>query len=197
MPRPTTKRVVLSLGRIHPKKGLFGLLNAWSKIEASSPGWWLRILGPPEAGHDNELRALAIALGLARVSVESALQGDARTVAYREADVFVLPSLNENFGLTVAEALAAGTPAISSKGAPWSGLVREGCGWWIDHGVEPLVAALAQSMTLPRAALKAMGNRGREWMLRDFSWERVAHNMIDVYLWVARDAEPPPLVRFH
>ena len=78
----------------------------------------------------------------------------------------VLPTLNENFGLTVAEALAAGTPAISTKGASWSGLEREGCGWWIDHGVEPLAAALAHAMALPREALKAMGDKGREWMVR-------------------------------
>jgi glycosyltransferase involved in cell wall biosynthesis len=194
---PTAERVVLSLGRIHPKKGLVGLVHAWSKIEAAFPGWWLKIVGPAEVGHDNELRALATALGLTRVCIERPVYGPMRTAAYQEADVFVLPTLNENFGLTVAEALAAGTPTISTKGAPWSGLVTQRCGWWIDHGVEPLVAALTQSMTLPRAALKVMGNRGREWMVRDFSWERVAHNMIDVYLWLAHDADPPPMVRFH
>ena len=115
-----------------------------------------------------------MALGLTRVSVEGPIYGDAKTAAYREADLFVLPTLNENFGLTVAEALAAGTPAISTKGAPWSGLESEGCGWWIDHGVEPLAAALAHAMALPREALKAMGDKGREWMARDFSWDRVA-----------------------
>jgi len=107
-----------------------------------------------------------------------------------------MPTLNENFALTVAEALAAGTPAISTKGAPWSGLKSEGCGWWIDHGVEPLAAALAHSMTLPFQTLKAMGDKGREWMARDFSWDRVAHDMLGVYLWLARSAEPPPAIRF-
>jgi glycosyltransferase involved in cell wall biosynthesis len=189
-------RIVLSLGRIHPKKGLGCLLHAWSKVEAGCRGWRLKIVGPPEAGHDEELRALAMALGLTRVSIEGPLYGDAKTTAYRDADLFVLPTLNENFGLTVAETLAAGTPAISTKGAPWSGLEREGCGWWIDHGVEPLAAALAHAMTLPREALKAMGNKGREWMMQKFSWDRIAHDMLDVYLWLARSAEPPASVRF-
>ena len=147
-------------------------------------------------GHDDELRALATALGLTRVSVEGPIYGDAKTAAYREADLFVLPTLNENFGLTVAEALAAGTPAISTKGAPWSGLESEGCGWWIDHGVEPLAAALAHAMALPRETLKAMGDKGREWMARDFSWDRVARDMLDVYLWLARGAGPPLAIRF-
>jgi glycosyltransferase involved in cell wall biosynthesis len=194
--RRADERVVLSLGRIHPKKGLVHLLHAWSKVEAGRPGWRLKILGPPEAGHDDELRALAIALGLTRVSIEGPVYDKAKTTAYREADLFVLSTLNENFGLTVAEALAAGTPAISTKGAPWSGLKGEGCGWWIDHGVEPLAAALAHAMALPSEALKAMGDKGREWMARDFSWDRVARDMRDVYLWLARGAAPPPMVRF-
>ena len=85
---------------------------------------------------------------------------------------------------------------ISIKGAPWRGLEREGCGWWIDHGAEPLAAALAHAMTLPREALRAMGDKGRKWMARDFSWDRVAHDMLDVYLWLARGAAPPPTIRF-
>jgi glycosyltransferase involved in cell wall biosynthesis len=194
--RPVTERVVLSLGRIHPKKDLSRLVHAWSKVEAGHPGWRLKIVGPPERGHDDELRALVAALGLGRVSVGGPIYGDAKTNAYRDADLFVLPTLNENFGLTVAEALAAGTPVISTKGAPWSGLEIEGCGWWIDHGVEPLGGALAQAMALPREALKAMGDKGREWMAGDFAWDRIAHDMLDVYLWLSRSAEPPPTVRF-
>ena len=93
------ERVVLSLGRIHPKKGLGCLLRAWSIVEVEHPGWRLKIVGPPEVGHDKELRALAIALGLTRVSVEGPIYGDAKTTAYWDADVFILSTLNENFGL--------------------------------------------------------------------------------------------------
>lgn len=190
------ERVVLSLGRMHPTKGLDRLVYAWSKVEPQFPGWRLKIVGPPEVGHGDELRGLARRLGVARVSVEDPVYGDAKTAVYREADFFVLPTLTENFGLTIAEALAAGTPAISTRGAPWSGLEREGCGWWIDHGVEPLAATLAHAMALPREVLKTMGNKGRDWMVRDFSWDRVAHDMLNVYRWLARNTEPPPAVRF-
>jgi glycosyltransferase involved in cell wall biosynthesis len=193
---PAVERVVITLGRIHPKKGLSCLVHAWSKVEPRHPGWRLRIVGPPEAKHDDELRALASTLGLTHVSIEGPIYGTLKNAAYQKADVFVLSSLNENFGLTVAEALAAGTPVISTKGAPWSGLEREGCGWWIDQGVEPLAAALAHAMAVPREVLKGMGNRGREWMARDFAWGRIARDMLDVYLWLARSAEPPPTIRF-
>ncbi|MGB8363058.1 MAG: glycosyltransferase [Rhizomicrobium sp.] len=196
LPSTKAERIVLSLGRIHPKKALDRLLRAWAALEPDNPTWRLRIAGPGEGGHDDKLRALAESLGLKRASIENPVYGDAKLMAYRDADLFVLPTLNENFGLTVAEALAAGTPAISTKGAPWSGLESEGCGWWIDHGVEPLTAALNVALMMPREELSSMGAKGRAWVARDFSWDSVAGNMKDVYSWLAERTPPPPTVRF-
>jgi glycosyltransferase involved in cell wall biosynthesis len=189
-------RVVLSLGRIHPKKGLERLIRAWAEIEAVRSDWRLRIVGPSEGRHDEELRALAMSLRLTRVSIEAPIYGTAKQVAYREAELFVLPTLNENFGLTVSEALAAGTPVISTKGAPWSDLEAQGCGWWIDHGIEPLAIALATSTSLPREALREMGAKGRVWMAKDFSWQSVASAMTETYRWAMGDADAPSAIRF-
>jgi glycosyltransferase involved in cell wall biosynthesis len=124
------ERIVLSLGRIHPKKGLDRLVRAWARLEAEHPDWKLRIIGPSELGHDEELRALAATLGVRRLFIEGPVYGDAKLEVMHTADLFVLPTLNENFAITVAEALAVGTPVIATKGAPWSGLETEGCGWW-------------------------------------------------------------------
>jgi glycosyltransferase involved in cell wall biosynthesis len=192
---PDVARIVLSLGRIHPKKGLDRLVRAWATLEAAHPEWRLRIVGPDELGHAEELAALAVDLKTQRVSIEASVAGDAKTAAYREADLFVLPTLNENFAITVAEALAAGTPVIATKGAPWHGLAREGCGWWIDHGIEPLAASLAHAMAMRRDALKQMGAKGRAWMARDFSWDRAARDMLDVYRWLVSGEEAPGTVR--
>ena len=188
-------RIVLSLGRIHPKKGLDRLVRAWAKVEAAHPDWRLRIVGPDELGHAGELLTLAAELKARRVSVEKSVAGDAKIAAYRQADLFVLPTLNENFAITVAEALAAGKPVIATKGAPWRALQSEGCGWWIDHGIEPLSAALANAMVMTREALQAMGGKGRAWVARDFSWDRVARDMLDVYRWLALRGELPSTVR--
>jgi glycosyltransferase involved in cell wall biosynthesis len=194
--RGRDERVVLSLGRIHPKKGLDRLVRAWAQIEAARSDWRLRIVGPSEVGHDQELRVLAKSLRLRRVSIEEPIYGEAKQKAYREADLFVLPTLNENFGLTVAEALAAGTPVISTRGAPWSGLEARGCGWWIDHGVEPLAAALAKSTSLPCHNLRDMGAKGRAWMAKDFSWSAVASAMTATYRWAMGAAGAPSTIRF-
>jgi glycosyltransferase involved in cell wall biosynthesis len=191
----TAGRVVLSLGRIHPKKGLDRLVRAWARVEAAHPDWRLRIVGPDELGHAKDLVALASELKTQHVSVEKSIAGDAKIAAYQQADLFVLPTLNENFAITVAEALAAETPVIATKGAPWRALQSEGCGWWIDHGVEPLAAALSSAMVMTREALQAMGTRGRTWVARDFSWDRVARDMLDVYRWLALRGERPETVR--
>jgi glycosyltransferase involved in cell wall biosynthesis len=189
-------RVVLSLGRIHPIKGLDRLVRSWARVEADFPKWRLRIVGFDERNHAQELRALVRHKGLTRVSIEPPIYGNEKHDAYLQADLFVLASLDENFAVTVAEALAAGTPVISTRGAPWSGIERMGCGWWIDHGVEPLAAALTTAMAMPRQSLRAMGAKGCEWMRQDFSWERVAHDMLSVYRWLSGEAEAPATVRF-
>ncbi len=119
----------------------------------------------------------------------------AKYAAFEIADLFVLPTLNDNFAMTVAEALAAGIPVIASKGAPWQGLVEHGCGWWTDTGVDVLAAALADAMAQPPASLAAMGERGRVWMARDFSWRRAGRDMMQVYGWLTGLGAKPSVVR--
>jgi glycosyltransferase involved in cell wall biosynthesis len=191
----TNGRIVLSLGRLHPKKGLDRLVHAWATIEAAYPAWRLRIVGPDELGYAGKLAALARELKAQRISFGKSVAGDAKIAAYQQADLFVLPTLNENFAITVAEALAVGTPVIATKGAPWRGLESEGCGWWIEHGIEPLAAALANAMAMTREKLQAMGAKGRSWVSRDFSWDRVARDMLDLYRWLALRGELPSTVR--
>jgi glycosyltransferase involved in cell wall biosynthesis len=191
-PAPGPLRTALSLGRIHPKKNLTGLIRAWARLD--SAGWRLRIVGPDEGGHAGELWALVAQLGLANVSVEAPVFGGDKLAAYREADLFVLSTLNENFAMTVAEALAAGTPVISTKGAPWSGLETEHCGWWVDHGEEAMAAALTDAMRRAPQDLAAMGARGRDWMLRDFGWEKIGRDMLAAYRWAMEGGAPPPTV---
>ena len=194
---PSDRRTVLSLGRIHPKKGLDTLLCAWAKVERAHPDWRLRIVGPSELGYDAKLKAQVAELNLSRVSIEGPVYGTEKTQAYAEADLFVLSTLNDNFALTVAEALAAGVPVIATKGAPWKGLTEQGCGWWIDQGAEPMAAALSGAFAMPRDHLRAMGEKGRSWMQQDFSWERVASDMLRVYHWLSQGGARPGVLRFN
>ena len=110
-------------------------------------------------------------------------------------DLFVLPTHSENFGIVVAEALAAGRPVITTTGAPWEGLASHQCGWWIEIGADPLAHALRQAMSLSDDQRSAMGGRGRAWVNEEFAWPAIARQSIQTYLWLAGHAEAPPCVR--
>ena len=186
---------VLSLGRLHPKKGLDRLIRAWASIEASSGGWRLRVVGPSERGYAEELAALAANLGCSKVSIEGEVSGADKWQTYREASLFVLPTRNENFGLSVAEALSCGVPAIATRNAPWQGLLSEGCGWWIDDDWQQLAQTLTAAMALSDSERRTMGRRGREWMAHAFAWPAIAQKMAEVYGWLAHAQERPDCVR--
>jgi glycosyltransferase involved in cell wall biosynthesis len=193
-PRPVRRRL-LFLGRIHPVKGVDVLLQSWARLEARFPDWDLHILGPDNGGHLAAMQTLSARLNLERVQFGGAVFGPAKLRAYQEASLYVLPSHSENFGMTVAEALAAGTPALVTQGTPWKGLEAHGAGWWIEHGVESMTAALDTALALPRPRLEEMGRAGRAWMIQDYSWERIGAQMMDVYRWLLGKGATPPWVR--
>ncbi len=187
-------RRLLFLGRLHPTKGVDLLLYAWTAVAPRFPEWELQIVGPDEGGYGRQMQRLAADLGAPRTRFVAPLYGDAKHRAFAEASLFVLPTHTENFGMAVAEALAAGTPAIVSRGAPWEGLERERCGYWIERSVEALEASLAAALALPEDELREMGARGRAWMLRDYSWSRVGAEMSLLYRWLTTGGTRPSFV---
>ncbi|HSS29303.1 MAG TPA: glycosyltransferase, partial [Usitatibacter sp.] len=194
-PRKSPVPTVLFLGRVHPKKGLDLLIPAWRAVQERFPEWRLRIVGPDELGHVGEMNSLAARLGAERVSFEGPLYGEEKWKAYAEADAFVLPTRSENFAMTVAEALAAGTPAIVTRGAPWAGLGPRRAGWWVDASVEGLAGAMAEALSMSREERAGMGQRGREWMREEFSWDGIASMMAATYKWMRAGGEAPSWVR--
>ena len=192
-------RSVLFLGRLHPVKGLPVLLKAWAVIEREFPQWTLDVAGSDvdyygRSGHFAEVTGLATQLGLRRIRFVGEVHGSQKSRVLHESAVFVLPTRGENFGVAVAEALAHGVPAIVTKGAPWAGLQEHRAGWWIDFGVDPLVHALRQALASAPEQLAAMGARGREWMIRDFSWDVVGAKMAETYRWLNGQRPKPEWV---
>ena len=190
----TDTRSLLYLARIHPIKGLDRLLRAWQQLEPRHPQWRMVIAGKGEVAHVGEMRALATQLGVQRVEFPGPLYGEAKAHAYFGADLFVLPTYSENFGLVVAEALAHGCPAVVSRGAPWPELESEGCGWWVDNSVQTLASALDAAMQLSPEVLAIMGMRGRAWMERDFGWAAIGKKMDAAYRWVVTGGDRPTFI---
>lgn len=191
---PYGPRRLLFLSRIHPKKGIPVLLRAWQRVEPSHPDWELVVAGPDEGRHLAQMRALASRLGLPRVSFPGPAYGAAKDALFRAADLFVLPTRSENFGVAVAEALAYGVPVITTTAAPWAGLEEHGCGWWIELSEPRLAEALRAAMGLPQARRADMGGRGRRWMGQSFGWDRIATQMKSVYEWRLGGGPPPACI---
>lgn len=177
------ERTALFLSRIHPVKGLLDLVQAWDKLRPA--GWRVLVAGPDEENH----RAV-VDQAISERRLEGHFEflgpvGDERKwEVFGQADLFVLPTKSENFGIAIAEALAAGVPVITTKAAPWQELESHRCGWWVDVGVEPLAAALREATAASPDVLREMGLRGRELVRERYSWPKIAEDMKAVYEWV-------------
>jgi glycosyltransferase involved in cell wall biosynthesis len=229
-------RTALFLSRVHPKKGLPMLLEAWARLRPE--GWQLRIVGPDEGGHVEELKRLCGKLGLRfgdasnvehrtsnvelrreengdslasradgdkwdacgetslpGVEFSRPLDGEEKWRAFREADLFVLPTYSENFGIAVAEALACGVPVITTTGAPWAGLLEHHCGWWVEPETDAIGKALEEGIALSDEERRAMGARGAEWVREEFAWEGIARKVVEGYGAVGADQRIRPTCR--
>jgi len=183
----------LFLSRIHQKKGLINLVQAWARV--SPPNWQVIIAGPDESNHKQEVEKEIVRLGLTEsFSFTGSVKDNDKWALYNEADLFILPTFSENFGIVIAEALASGLPVITTRGAPWSELTRYNCGWWIDIGVEPLAQAITEAISLSSETRFAMGKRGRTLISEKYSWDTIAQDMISVYEWMLHDGTPPQCV---
>ncbi len=184
-------RELIFVGRLHPIKGLDVLLRAWRNVQGDARDWRLRLVGPDEGGYESVLKRLRGSLGCERVVFAGPAFGSEKSMAYFGASLFILPSKSENFGMAAAEALAHGVPVVISKGAPWKGVEENGCGWWVEASVDSLTESLKESLAKSPEDLAGMGARGRSWMIREFTWERISRMMLDTYSWAIDGGTPP------
>jgi glycosyltransferase involved in cell wall biosynthesis len=189
------RRILLFLSRIHPIKGLSLLFEAMAQLRFELGDWLLVIDGTDEIGHRLELEQLAQRLGITQwVLFIGPLFGERKRDAFGAAEVFVLPTHSENFGLVIAEALGVGLPVLTTRGAPWEELIDRRCGWWTEIQSDALGDALAQVMRLPAAELAAMGARGRELVATRYMWRNSAEKTIRLYYWILAKGTQPEFV---
>ena len=117
-----------------------------------------------------------------QVQLISGVYGSEKWKRFQQADLFVLPSYSENFGIVVAEALASGAPVLTTKGTPWQELETQGCGWWIELSVDEIVKALRAFINTSETTLEMMGRNGRKLVEEKYSIEAVAQLMLNLYL---------------
>ncbi len=194
---PRSTRTLLFMSRLHPVKNLPALITAWGHIIADPAfdSWSLHIAGPDEDNHRADLAPRVAALGpAARITFTGPVSEADKAATYAAADLFILPSLSENFGIVVAEALAHGLPAITTHATPWSDLPREGAGFHGAPDAASLEAMLRQALACPPAELIAMGQRGRALVERRFGWPRIAAQSLAFYEWLLHGGPTPDFV---
>ncbi|MBN2715974.1 MAG: glycosyltransferase [Deltaproteobacteria bacterium] len=176
-------RTVLFLSRLHPQKGLLRLITAWHDI--SPKGWRCIIAGRDEEGHKGVLISQIKQCGLSdQFSFVDFVQGEEKRKHYRDADIFVLPTQSENFGVAIAEALANGTPVLTTTGAPWQELNTLNCGWWVDNTQQAITDGLRKAMRCSDDTRIQMGIRGRQFVESRYAWSSIGGEMSATLKWM-------------
>lgn len=192
-PFEASKRKIAFFGRIHKTKAVDHLVAAWGNVAEKFPEWSLVIAGP-DRGAVPMLKEMITIRNIPRVSFVGELHGIDKYKFLASVDLYVLPSLTENFGITIAEALACGTPVIASHGCPWERLDEKGCGWWIELGEESLTNQLEKSLAEEPETLKQMGMRGISWMRSEYMWDGIGLKMKSAYEWICNGGTKPDFV---
>ena len=186
-------RTALFLSRMAPVKGLEDLLNAWNSLKPH--GWRLMLAGPDENGYLSKVLEMIRQLRLENsVEYVGVIQGHRKSEIFKRADLFVLPSYSENFGIVIAEALSAGLPVITTQSTQWKTLQDFECGFWTGTGYADLMEVMSIALSLPRQQLQEMGKRGPD-CVKKYEWITVSNDLLKFYRWVSGQESRPEFVR--
>ncbi len=176
------RKVVLFLSRLSKQKGLDMLIPVWDHIMKKHPDAVLVIAGPDYLYYGNYIRSLAQdSIFCDTIFFTGNVTGERKLSLYSRADIFVLPSYSENFGNVVAEALVCGVPVITTQATPWSEVQKYDCGRWVPVGQNAIAEALDELLSMTHKKRSEMGQRGKNFILKHYTWDIAARKMIAVY----------------
>jgi glycosyltransferase involved in cell wall biosynthesis len=198
--RVGSRRVLLFLGRLHPKKGLVNLIKAWARVRRhpAARDWALVIAGWDQGGHERVLQALIEELSLEHfIFIVGPQLEEAKAASYALAGAFILPSVSEGLPMAVLEAWSYGLPVLMTEACS----LPEGMAAGAALKIEPDVAGIAQGLcdlfSMSNAERSEMGARALRLAAARFSWPTVGEQMAAVYRWVLGGGAPPSCVLTH
>lgn len=190
-PQVGEKKIILFLGRINFKKGLDILAQAYSTVAQSHDDVHLVIAGPDNDKFESKVRSWLKDWKVHdRTTFTGMLLGDDKLAAFQDADVFVLPSYSENFGISVVEAMACGVPVVvSDKVNIWEEVQAGGAGKVTPCEAPRFAEAMLELLDNPEAA-QQMGENGKSLVREHFQWSSVALKAEEAYRSILSDETP-------
>jgi glycosyltransferase involved in cell wall biosynthesis len=182
---PAEAPLVLFLGRIHPIKRLDLLAAAFDFVLQQHPQAHLVIAGPDEEGHRAQVAPLFTRYG-GSVTWTGRVDDAGKRQLLDAAAVLVMCSNSESFGMSVAEAMAAGKPVVVTRTCPWPDVESHGAGLWVEQTPDAIAAGI-NAVLSDRAAARTMGARGRSLVEAQYSWTHAASSLIREYEAIAAD----------
>jgi len=196
---PSDAKILLYLGRIHPKKGLIPLVSAWLACANlnEARNWHLVVAGWDQGQHEIELKSMAKqGLDTVRLHFIGPQFGDDKSACYANSDAFVLPSFSEGLPMVVLEAWAYGLPVMMTEHCNLpEGFATESA-LKISPDSKDIEEKLKELFLLSEADLEKIGSNGNKLVRDKFTWEKVAQQFSSVYRWVLGETSSPDCVRF-
>lgn len=178
---PLEAPIVLFLSRLHPKKRPDLLLQALSQLVTTNYNFYLILAGSGEPTYLTYLTDLIASLGLARTSVVGFVTGQDKDLLIQGSDLFVLPSFSENFGIAVAEAMAAGVPVIVTPGVQIApDIAQANAGLVVEGELNALVEAIRELLNSPHRR-QQLGENGKQLVSCRYSWSAIASQFKRIY----------------
>lgn len=194
-PQLKGRRRLLFLSRLHSKKGLENLLEAWRKIVLGFNDWQLLIAGSGEPAYEKKLKYLAHDLVVNNSIVFlGPLYGENKKQILAASDVFVLPSFSEGFSVAVLEAAAASLPVLLTPECNFPELAKSNAAIEISTDSSGIERGIRQILEYSEEQKSAMGQRGKELIKKSYTWPVIARQMLHVYDWMAGTATKPETI---
>jgi glycosyltransferase involved in cell wall biosynthesis len=192
------RKILLYLGRLHPKKNVANLVRAWKQTLESHPSaaknWILAIAGWGESAYEQKLKDLAAVPSVVFIGAQF---GAEKSACYRACDAFTLPSLSEGLPMAVLEAWAYAKPVLMTPECNLPEGFAAGAALQIGTTPEQIAAGLKQLTEMSDDDRRAMGDRGRTLVATKFSWPQVGEQMRSVYDWMLGGGLTPQSVRLY
>jgi poly(glycerol-phosphate) alpha-glucosyltransferase len=188
------KKILLYLGRLHPKKGLTNLIKAWQQyiLKNKKNDWNLIIAGWDQGGYEKKLIDLSKDLNLTdTIHFIGPQFGKNKELVFAHADAFILPSFSEGLPVVVLEAWSYQLPVLMTKQCNLTEGFKANAAIEITTSIEEIVKGLDYLFHCSEEDLSIMGEAGKDLALSNFNWHSVIEKMVEVYKWIITGGKVP------